>query len=212
MRVARRAAGAGAGSASLDVIQGPDQSATPLDLAGLHSDKVPDAQETFTRLFRAHHATLVRATLRLYGRNQTDAEDIVQALFIRLWRERKKVRVDLPVSVMLLTRLRTAALNFHRSARSRRFHLTVGPEPLEGIACTRATPAESADRQAAYNEVLHAASRLSWRCWQVFQMKFIEDLADKEIASRLGTSIKTVRSQILQSRKQVRHLLGVKTE
>ena len=49
-----------------------------------------------------------------------------------------------------------------------------------------------------------AIDRLSPRCREVFRMSYLEDIPDKEIAARLGISVRTVENQIYAALKQLR--------
>ncbi len=79
--------------------------------------------EAFGRLFDAHHARVHRHAARLAGSTH-DAEDVLAAAFLELWRQRERVRVvDGSVLPWLLVTTTNLALNQRRWLRRHRAFL-----------------------------------------------------------------------------------------
>ena len=93
------------------------QSMNPLDEAGAWGRAAAGDGDAFGRLFDAHHRRVFRHGLRLTG-DVHDAEDVLAAAFLELWRRRKDVRVvDGSVLPWLLVTAGNLALNQGRGLR-----------------------------------------------------------------------------------------------
>jgi RNA polymerase sigma-70 factor (sigma-E family) len=144
------------------------------------------ADEFVSDLYQAHAVALVRLA-KLLLRDQPSAEDVVQDVFIGLYRALPRLRDRDQV----LPYLRTAVINRSRSVlRSRRRALLrrIPHEPPMSSAETAAMIGE--DRR----EVLAAVSRLPRRAREVLVLRYYLDLPDHEIAAALGVSRGTVSS------------------
>jgi len=137
-------------------------------------------------LHRAHGLTLVRMAKLLVG-DQQSAEDVVQDVFLGLYRALPRLRDP----EAILPYLRAAVINRSRSAlRSRRRAALrlVQHEPPARSA--ESAVMDHADRLA----VIAAVRKLPRRSREVLVLRYYQDLSDTDIAATLGISTGTVRS------------------
>jgi len=167
---------------------------------------IPDELE---RAFRAHHSLVFRTAYRITG-NPGDAEDVLQTVFLRLIRRgRNADPLENPESY-----LRRAAINAALDViRSRQADQTVPlPEDSSGLTPTERARADvSGLRQA----LTRAMGQLKPRPAEIFALRFLEGLSNRQIAQMLGISqvlvAVTVHRTRLQLRKELRPCLGDKS-
>ncbi len=184
--------------------------------SAMHSINLETDEKLFARLqageptaldelFRRHYASLCQVALRFVN-NETEAEDIVQELFVSIWEKRDKQRDELAsVAPYLRRATRNRSLNYLRDQKRI-------PVDSEEIPITIAAP-DQADQpleQAELRAQIHGAiDALPERCRLVFVMSKIEDMTHKEIASALDISPKTVENQMTRAYRYLRKWLGV---
>lgn len=160
-------------------------------------------------LFAEHQSRVFRAAYRITG-NATDAEDVLQTVFLRL------LRRDDPPDLA-----RGAAGYLHRAAvnaaldllRARKRARAVDLEAAAELAETEASGPEGRSRGNELARWLRAAvSRLSPRAAEIFTLRYLEGYGNREIAQLLGTSQTAVAVILHRTRhrlgKELRPLLG----
>ena len=154
---------------------------------------VPDELE---RAFRAQHRLVFRAAYRVTG-NAADAEDVLQTVFLRLLRrDHHSDPLENPESY-----LRRAAVNAALDViRSRQTNATI---PLSDETPARMQPDASSLRQT----LARAIAQLKPRPAEIFTLRFIEGLSNREIAEMLGISQVLVAVIVHRTRQQLRKQL-----
>jgi RNA polymerase sigma-70 factor (ECF subfamily) len=155
--------------------------------------------------FRAHHSLVFRTAYRITG-NAVDAEDALQTVFLRLLRRRKNTdSLENPEGY-----LRRAAINAALDViRSRKAEMTVPlPEEASGMPAAPAQAEVMGLRQA----LSRAMAQLKPRQAEIFALRFLEGLGNRQIAQTLGISQVLVAVIVhrtrLQLRKELRPYLG----
>lgn len=184
--------------------------------AAMESETSVTDQELFARLregdstaldelFRRYYAELCRIALR-FVRNEQEAEDIIQDLFISIWEKRDTQREDLEaVGPYLKRAARNRSLNYLRDQK--RIPVADGevPQTIAALA-----GADDALNQDELRSRIHAAiDALPERCRLVFVMSKIEEMPQKEIAAALDISPKTVENQMTRAYRYLREWLGL---
>jgi RNA polymerase sigma-70 factor (ECF subfamily) len=127
-------------------------------------------------------------------------EDIVQDVLLQLWLKRDDVIIH-SLKSYLFTAVRYKVLSFIKSAGQRKVFIDTGElEQLAGIE-------ELKDRlhERDINEMLdNGIASLPLRCKEVFMLSRKEFLSNKEIAGRMGISIKTVEAQMTIALRQLK--------
>jgi len=151
------------------------------------------------RLFRDHHESILRAAYRITG-DRMAAEDVLQALFVKLLR--RDLSVDIKTSPALY--LRRAAVNLALDQlRKRRRQV-----PLEDVAELSAGRG-SDPRQAALSGELagrlrQALAQLHPTAAEMFALRHFEGLSNTEIGRLLGASWGTVAVTLHRAHRRLR--------
>jgi RNA polymerase sigma-70 factor (ECF subfamily) len=157
----------------------------------------PDTTD-FDTLVRSHGARLCNFAVR-FVRSHDIAEDIVQDVFLAIWRRQTEFDYADPLPY-LYQAVRNRAVMHARQQRVRdrwREAVEATAEPAE----TEPADADTADLAAA---LARAVEALPERCRLVFTMSREQDLTYAEIARLLGISIKTVETQMGRALKALR--------
>lgn len=156
---------------------------------------IPDELE---RVFRAHHGLVFRTAYRITG-NAGDAEDVLQTVFLRmLRRDRNTGPVENSESY-----LRRAAINAALDViRSRQAEQTV-PLP-EDSSDVMATEPVRADLSGLRQALTRAMAQLRPRPAEIFALRFLEGLSNRQIAQALGISQVLVAVIVHRARQQLR--------
>lgn len=169
---------------------------------------------SLNRIMARWQRPLLSFALR-YLRSESDAEDVVIETFVRLYRNRRKLRPRSNLSAWLFTTLSRLCLNH---LRWRRRHPSVAgtPDPDPPSETDQATPwspepahpantLESAERLQVLKETIN---RLPHREKTILLLHTYEQASLREIAAVVGGSEKSVEARLYRLRKQLRTELG----
>jgi RNA polymerase sigma factor (sigma-70 family) len=157
-----------------------------------------------SELFGEHHKRVLRAAYRITG-SMADAEDVTQAVFLRLVGDTAR-----PVT-NAASYLYRAAINGSLDLLRRR--KTGSTEPLENAAQIASTgPNSSPEREASSRElgdILRLAiAELPPRAAEMFTLRYLEELGNREIAALMGTSQAVVAVTLHQARSRLKNRLN----
>lgn len=156
-------------------------------------------------VYDATAAKLLTLAQRITGDRQ-DAEDIVQDVFVTVWRKAAEYRPDRASGLAWLVAIaRNRAIDRVR-ARGRR--ATVGDEVLETVADAHARADAGADAADAARTVTRALALLEPRHAAIIRMAFLDGLSYEEIATREGVPIGTVKTWVFRGMRRMREGLG----
>ncbi len=154
----------------------------------------------FEQLFKTHFKAL-HAYANVTLRDEEQAEEIVQSVFIKLWEKRELLHIDTSVKAYLYRSVHNECLNHIK-------HIKVKAKYEEHATYTSPGHTESAAKLLELKELeghIHQAlSELPQQCRIIFQMSRFEELKYKEIAEQLNISIKTVENQMGKALKLMR--------
>jgi RNA polymerase sigma factor (sigma-70 family) len=157
-------------------------------------------QEQLSRLFGEHHRRVLKAAYRITG-NLADAEDIAQAVFLRLARGEGELVANVG------SYLYRAAINGALDLLRRRKSAPADPlEAASGVASvSRGSSPESEMARRDLGESLRVAiSELPERAAEMFTLRYIEDLGNGEIARLMGTSQAVVAVTLFNARAKLK--------
>jgi RNA polymerase sigma-70 factor, ECF subfamily len=155
----------------------------------------------FERVFREHYAGVYRAAYRVTG-NAGDAEDVLQTVFLRMWKRDGAQEPVENLSGFLYRSAINAALDVVRSRRRKR------DLPLEEFEPMLADPAHRRpDRAHIGGEIREwlrrSLARLNPREAQMFVLRFFEGKDNPEIAKILDTTPGTVAVTLSRTRSRL---------
>ena len=164
---------------------------------------MPDTTDQLSQLFADHHRRVLIAAYRVTG-SMADAEDVAQTVFLRLGRGEG---IPLKNAGSYLYR---AAVNGALDLLRRRKIAAAEPiEAAEGIAETSRTAAPDAElsRAELAGVLRQAISELPPRAAEMFTLRYIEELGNREIATLMGTSSAVVAVTLHQTRSKLKKRL-----
>jgi RNA polymerase sigma-70 factor, ECF subfamily len=153
---------------------------------------IPGLVDEVERLFRAHHGLVFRTAYRITG-NATDAEDVLQTVFLRLMG-----RAGLaPALENCECYLRRAAINGALDVlRARR--------NVETVCWEDSQPGSSQpDRRELRDCLRRSLANLSPEAAQIFALRFFEGHSNPEIARMLGISRVRVAVAVHRTRRRL---------
>jgi RNA polymerase sigma-70 factor, ECF subfamily len=158
-------------------------------------------QPDLDRIFREHHATVFGAAYRVTG-NASDAEDVLQTVFVRLLGRAPDAEAVGNMEGYLRRAAVNAALDLVRSRQAAR------SVPLDDVApLLSANPALAPDRVQRSREIRQwlrqAVARLSPRAAEMFALRFFEGQDNPAIAASLGTTAATVAVTLSRTRDRI---------
>ena len=129
------------------------------------------------------------------------AEEIVQGVFVKIWENRTKIKLELSFDAYLYRITKNQTLNFlKRQAYENRFREQLIPIYTRGVDTT--------ENQVYMNEttkIIHRAiDKLPEKRQAIYRMSRLEGIDHEGIATKLGISKNTVKVQIVKASKFVR--------
>jgi RNA polymerase sigma-70 factor, ECF subfamily len=165
---------------------------------------IPSSVDAVEQLFREYHGLVLRAAYRITG-NLTDAEDVLQTVFLRLiGRDGTAPQVENSEGY-----LRRAAINAALDVVRARRVSESGPLP-------DSLPARGELERSEWRECLRRSlARLSPQAAEIFALRFLEGYSNPEIARMLGVSQVWVAVTVHRTRrrlqKEIRSHIGGKS-
>lgn len=156
------------------------------------------------REFHSRYLSLAEA---LYGvafyilENEADAEDAVQELYLKLWKNRDALDGIRSPKAYAMTLLRNLCLDRIRQAR--KLSVSDVPESMGGSF----DPEAAMDGRERLEKVLAAVKSLPDRQREILVMRTVEGLSYDEIAQRTGMSYLSLRVLLSRSRQTLRKQL-----
>lgn len=158
----------------------------------------PEALET---LFREYYAALCLFAAALL-QNNSAAEEIVQGFFVRLWEQRQQININSSLKNYLFRAVKNRCINYVKHEKTKRQH-------IKNVAAEM----NNADYSTYFLEVdlkkdiEKSIAALPEKRREIFRLSREEGLKYREIAEKLGISIKTVETQMGLAIKYLRESL-----
>jgi RNA polymerase sigma-70 factor, ECF subfamily len=136
-------------------------------------------------IFQGHHAGVLRAAYRITG-NATDAEDVLQTVFLRLARRPADAPPLDNIGAYLHRAAVNAALDLVRDRRESQ-HVTIEAHAPQ-LAAAVALPDSQMQARELRDFIRRAVARLAPRAAEVFALHYFEGYSNSEIAGMLEIS------------------------
>lgn len=164
-----------------------------------------DVQQ-FESLFRSSYVSLVRYARTLI-KDQDTAEEIVQDLFYRLWKDRGKLEIESSLNGYLFRSVHNRCLHYIEHAKVVERH---AEEMLHSFQENPENPSDILNYKELQAKIASILEKLPERCGRIFCMSRFEGLKYNEIAEKLSVSVKTVESNMGRALKEFRKELAEK--
>lgn len=163
----------------------------------------------FRQIFARHRADVARLVFRMLPATPSDHDDVVQEVFVQVFRSLKDFRGDAKLSTWMHRVTVNVVLMHRRAAKSRPQATAEVPVDLEsrGLA-----PDEEAARLARLRAFQRLVDRLAEKKRVVYVLHELEGLAPVEIATIVGAPVLTVRTRLFYARREMEAMLAEEPE
>jgi RNA polymerase sigma-70 factor (ECF subfamily) len=158
----------------------------------------------FEELYRAHAGRLFSVACRMLG-NPTDAEDLLQDIFLSAHRKLDGFRGESALGTWLYRLATNHCLDYLRSRGARMNQMTdaLDDDPSHGVVGSRGL----AEQTVTKMDLERALAKLPDGCRAAFVLHDVEGLEHREVAQALGIAEGTSKSQVHKARHRLRALL-----
>jgi len=148
--------------------------------------------------YRSHHASVYRAAYQVTG-SAADAEDVLQTVFLRLWRRGPEAAAVDNLRSYLYRAAINASLDLLRARQEE-------VQPLDEENFPIPQGGATADETMALRSWLRSAlTKLNPKHAEMFTLRYIQELDNREIAKIVGTSAAVVAITLFRIRKQLQN-------
>jgi RNA polymerase sigma-70 factor (ECF subfamily) len=147
--------------------------------------------------YRTYRADVARTLYRMLGPGRDDVEDVLQEVFIEVFRSISRFRGDAKVSTWLYRVSVNVALQRLRKRRRLAEVVTDTPDTRYEV-----TPQRALEAQERLRAIYRILDELSPKKRVVFVLHEIEGREPKEIAGIVGAPVLTVRTRLHYARKE----------
>lgn len=162
------------------------------------------SSESISRLFGEHHRRILTAAYRITG-SMADAEDVAQGVFVRL------ASSNGPPVTNAGSYLYRAAINGALDLLRRRKVSAIEPlERADGVVASGmgSSPEAEASSRELGEWLRQAIGELSPRAAEMFTLRYVEELGNREIARLMGTSQAVVAVTLHHARSRLKKRLS----
>ena len=142
--------------------------------------------------------------------NQEEAQDIVNEVFIKLWRRRGNLLF--PIHAYLIRSVQHECLNYLRSLHNREKVIDEYREMLleyqEEYCISECEPLKEMERADLERSVKVVITSLPNKCKTTFEQYLYSEMTPREIAEKNGISVNTVRVHIKTAMDKMKEMLG----
>ena len=157
-------------------------------------------ETAFEKVYKTHFKALHSYAFTIL-REQFLAEEMVQAVFLKIWEKREGLSIQTSLKAYLYRSVYNESLNFLK-------HQKVKLKYNSYLTHQMKYETDNASNRVQHRELenrLHKAlNQLPQQCRTIFQLSRFEELKYQEIADRLNISIKTVENQMGKALKILR--------
>jgi RNA polymerase sigma-70 factor (ECF subfamily) len=154
-------------------------------------------------LYMRHNVRLFRFALR-FIRNNAAAEDVVQEVFLDVWRKADEFKGRSEVSTWLLVIVRNKALTVlrHRSAAQ------LDEDAAACIADSADTPEMATQKEQARSIIRKCLTQLPPAHREIIDLAYYHGKSIEDVAKIVGIAVNTVKTRMFYARKHLAELLG----
>lgn len=166
--------------------------------------------QTYKLLFRKYYANLLFYATRIVG--EEEAEDVVQDVFVELWRRQESMTVGNQIQAYLYRAVYTRALNVlkHRDIMNsyEAVMLDIHKKRIEFYQPDSNDVVKRIEDGELRRNLSAAINELPDKCKMVFKLSYLHDMKNKDIAETMGVSLRTVEAHMYKALKLLRDRLG----
>ena len=157
-------------------------------------------EAAFEQVFKTHFKRLHAYAFTIL-RDEIQAEEMVQQVFFKLWERNENLSLTGSISSYLYRAVHNESLNYIKHQKVRSNHqLHVAYSMKNEVE----HPAKKVMAGELEKKIHSALNELPEQCRTIFQMSRFDELKYREIADKLGISVKTVESQMSKALRLLR--------
>lgn len=162
-------------------------------------------KKVFKNFFDRHYGELVHYANK-YLFDQDSSEDIVQEVFIYIWENAEKLKIETSLRGYLFVMVRNRCFNFLKSVKitDRYDYLEFNINLITDYVFNSN---EEEDKKNVYNQILKIVDTLPDRMQQIVKLKYLHNYKYSEIAVELGVSINTVKTQLKRAKLKITEMI-----
>lgn len=174
-----------------------------------HQSDVADSNTAeFEKLFRAEFKGLCFFAYK-YVKDTEIAREIVQEAFAALWEKRAEIDYSRNVKSYLSTSIHNKCLNYLRDNRKFNGNILELENLLEWSDKAEPDTSDPFTEKELKRSISNAIDELPEKCREVFILNRYENMKYKDVAEKLGISVKTVEAQMSKALQHLRNRLAV---
>ena len=170
------------------------------------ASSTPDSQAALRELYDLTSGKLYGVAMRVLG-NRDWAEDVLQEVFLNIWRIAGDYRVALsPPMAWMGVIVRSRALDFRRRRASDRADASVELDDMlnDTLASDEANPMDTTDASEQAWALHECLRKLENKQREVVSLAYLRDLSHGELAQQLQLPLGTVKTWIRRGLDQLR--------
>jgi RNA polymerase sigma-70 factor (ECF subfamily) len=154
-----------------------------------------DDKKVIDEIFAQYHAKIFRFSIA-YLKNESDAYDIVQEVFIKIWENRYSIKQETNFDAFIFTIAKNTVLSLFRKRLTEQKY-------LDYLAQAASSNTEGTEEQTDYaflkNQYEQLIEHLPLKRKEIFLLSREKGLSNKEIALQKGISEKTVEDHLTKA-------------
>ncbi|MCB0700218.1 MAG: RNA polymerase sigma-70 factor [Chitinophagaceae bacterium] len=162
-----------------------------------------DSSVLFERTFKEHFKGLHAYACSIL-RDEDDAEEMVQNVFYKLWEKKERLNELDSIPAYLYRAVYNECMNFVKHEKVKKAH----QQHVTHVGDVNEREHDSAGVKELEGKIAEALKSLPEQCRTIFQMSRFEELKYREIADKMGLSVKTVENQMGKALKILRTKLA----
>jgi RNA polymerase sigma-70 factor, ECF subfamily len=184
---------------------GVSMSPRAVDAEDLIADAAAGDTSAFRRIYERHRQDVARLVYRMIG-PRSDLEDVVQEVFVQVYKSLKDFRGQSKLSTWL-HRVTVNVVLMHRRAAKSRPVFAEEPPAEAAVLSLDILPDEDAERRERMRAFARLLERLADKKRIVFVLHELEGIAPGEIATIVGAPVLTVRTRLFYARREIEAML-----
>jgi RNA polymerase sigma-70 factor (ECF subfamily) len=160
----------------------------------------------FEKLYLQYYAYLCLIAEHIV-KNRCDAEEVVSDVFVKLWNIKEKIEI-ISVKAYLVRAVHNTSLNYlERSSIKNRSTETINDSEIKLLAWDSDYPLGHLYEKEVLDILDQGIGKLPDGCREIFMLSRIEEMKYQDIASKLGISVNTVKTQMKIALSRLRETL-----
>ena len=165
--------------------------------------KALDGDERAFRAILEKHYALIYTVVRGIVSDPNDTEDVVQEVFIKIFKALPGFRGEARLSTWIYRIARNEALN----ARAKRAHSPVPIEDCENVAVEEGDPESAHRTRAAAEHLSRLMERLDEKPRQALELRYMAEKSYDEIAEIMDIPLGTVKTHIYRAKLALKRMM-----